>query len=37
MFVFVLDANKRPLAPTHPARARQLLRKGKAVVYRCYP
>ena len=37
MFIFVLDANKRPLAPTHPARARQLLRKGKAAVYRRYP
>jgi len=35
--VFVLDVNKRPLAPTHPARARQLLRKGKAAVYRRYP
>ena len=37
MFVFVLDVNKRPLAPTHPACARQLLRKGKAAVYRKYP
>jgi len=35
--VFVLDAQKCPLAPTHPARARQLLRKGKAAVYRRYP
>ena len=35
--VFVLDTKKRPLAPTHPARARQLLRKGKAAIYRCYP
>jgi len=35
--VFVLDTNKCPLAPTHPARARQLLRKGKAAVYRSYP
>ena len=35
--VFVLDTNKRPFAPTHPARARQLLSKGKAAVYRYYP
>jgi len=31
--VFVLDTKKRPLAPTHPARARQLLKKGKAGIY----
>jgi len=37
MFVFVLDTKKRPLAPCHPARARQLLKKGKAAVYRRYP
>jgi hypothetical protein len=37
MFVFVLDTKKCPLAPTHPARARQLLRKGKAAIYRRYP
>ncbi len=35
--VFVLDTNKQPLQPTHPARARQLLGKGKAAVYRHYP
>ena len=35
--VFVLDTKKRPLAPTHPARARQLLKKGKAAIYRRYP
>lgn len=35
--VFVLDTKKRPLVPTHPARARQLLKKGKAAVYRRYP
>ena len=35
--VFVLDTKKRPLVPTHPARVRQLLRKGKAAVYRRYP
>jgi len=37
MFVFVKDLKKRPLAPCHPARARQLLKKGKAAVYRRYP
>jgi len=41
--VFVVEGSgghfpyKRPLAPTRPARARQLLRKGKAAVYRRYP
>ena len=35
--IFVLDTKKRPLAPCHPARARQLLKKGKAAVYRRYP
>ena len=37
MKVFVLDTNKQPLQPCHPARARQLLKKGKAAVYRRYP
>ena len=35
--VFVLDCNKQPLMPCHPARARELLDKGKAAVYRQYP
>jgi len=35
--VFVLDHNKQPLMPCHPARARKLLKKGKAAVYRRYP
>lgn len=35
--VFVLNKDKRPLAPCHPARARQLLKKGKAVIHRKYP
>ncbi|MGK7900726.1 MAG: RNA-guided endonuclease IscB [Hormoscilla sp.] len=35
--VFVLDANKQPLSPTHPARARKLLKQGKAAVFRTYP
>ncbi|HEC85872.1 MAG TPA: HNH endonuclease [Thioploca sp.] len=35
--VFVLDTKKKPLMPCHPARARKLLKKGKAAVYRRYP
>lgn len=35
--VFVLDTNRQALAPCHPARARELLRKGKAAVFRRYP
>lgn len=35
--VFVLDTNRRPLSPCHPARARELLRKGKAAVFRRVP
>ncbi len=35
--VFVLDHNKQPLMPCHPARARKLLKNGKAAVYRRYP
>lgn len=35
--VFVLDRNKKPLMPCHPARARELLRKGRAAVFRYYP
>ena len=33
----VIDKNKTPLMPCHPARARQLLKKGKAKVFRTYP
>lgn len=35
--VFVLDANKTPLDMCYPARARALLRDGKAAVYRREP
>jgi 5-methylcytosine-specific restriction endonuclease McrA len=35
--VFVIDTEKRPLAPCHPARARRLLGAGKAAVWRYYP
>ena len=37
MRVFVLDTNRKPLDPCHPARARELLKKGKAAVFRRYP
>lgn len=37
MRVFVLDKNKKPLDPCHPARARQLLKTGRAAVFRRYP
>ena len=36
-FVFVLDKNKQPLDPTHPAKARKLLKGGRAKVFRRYP
>jgi len=35
--VLVLDKKLQPLMPCHPARARALLRKGKAAVYRQQP
>ena len=35
--VFVIDSRKTPLMPCHPARARDLLRAGKAAVFRRFP
>jgi 5-methylcytosine-specific restriction endonuclease McrA len=35
--VFVVDKEKKPCLPTHPARARKLLREGKAKVYQVVP
>ena len=35
--VFVLDRCGNPLMPCHPARARKLLKKGRAVVVRLHP
>jgi len=35
--VFVLDENKTPLDPCHPARARILLKSGRAAVWRIAP
>jgi 5-methylcytosine-specific restriction endonuclease McrA len=37
MHVFVLDNARSPLMPCHPARARELLRKGKAAVFKRQP
>ena len=36
-YVFIIDTNKQPLKPTTPKRARELLDKGKAAVFRRYP
>jgi 5-methylcytosine-specific restriction endonuclease McrA len=35
--VFVVDANRTPLNPVHPGRARLLLTQNKAAVFRRYP
>ena len=35
--VFVLDTNRQPLDPCHAARARELLNKRKAAVFRRFP
>lgn len=37
MRVFVLDRNLQPLDPCHPARARELLQKRRARVFKRYP
>lgn len=37
MRVFVLDKNRQPLDPCHPARARKLLKAGRAAIFRRYP
>jgi RRXRR protein len=36
-FVFLIDANKTPMNPIHPAHARELMKKGKAAVFRRFP
>jgi len=36
-YTFVLDTNKRPLDPVHPAAARKLLSNSEAAVFRRYP
>ena len=35
--VFVVDKNRQPLMPCHPARARQLLTTGRAAILRRFP
>ena len=35
--VFVLDKSKKPLSPCHPAKARKLLKQGRAVIHKKYP
>ena len=35
--VFVLNKNKKPLSPCHMAKARKLLKSGKAVIHKKYP
>lgn len=37
MRIFVLDKNLKPLDPCHPSRARELLNKGRAKVFKRYP
>ncbi|NEO42026.1 MAG: HNH endonuclease [Moorea sp. SIOASIH] len=36
-YAFVIDTNKQPLNPISPKKARRLLDKGKAAVFRMYP
>ena len=37
MSVLVISSSKKPLMPCHPARARELMRKGRAAVFRVAP
>ncbi len=37
LYVFVVDANRKPLNPVHPGEARYLLNAGKAAVLKKYP
>ena len=36
-YVFVIDTQKKPLMMATPRRARELLNKGKAAIFRRYP
>ncbi|NMG08841.1 RNA-guided endonuclease IscB [Brasilonema sp. UFV-L1] len=36
-FVFLIDSNKTPINPIHPAHAKKLLESNKAAVFRYYP
>ncbi len=35
--ILLIDTDKRPQDPIHPAQARQLLRNGKAAIFRRFP
>jgi hypothetical protein len=35
--VFVVDQQQKPCRPVHPGRARHLLTRGRAAVYRRFP
>ncbi|TAF03735.1 MAG: HNH endonuclease [Nostocales cyanobacterium] len=35
--IFLIDTAKKPLNPIHPAQARQMLRNGKAAIFRRFP
>jgi hypothetical protein len=35
--VFVVDQQRKPCRPVHPGRARHLLTRGRAAVYRRFP
>lgn len=37
MRILVLDSQRKPLMPCHPARARKLLTNGKAALFRRFP
>lgn len=36
-YVFVIDTNKAPCDPVHPAEARTLLSRGQAAIRRRFP
>jgi 5-methylcytosine-specific restriction endonuclease McrA len=36
-FVLLIDSNKTPMNPIHPAHASELMNKGKAAIFRMYP
>lgn len=36
-FVFLIDADRTPMNPIHPAHARELMEKGKAAIFRRVP
>ena len=36
-FALIVDTNRRPLDPIHPAQARLLLQQKKAAIFRSFP